>query len=61
MDTTTHTGTPLRRRMTEDMRMRKLEDKNQQAYIRAVRKLTVYLMRSPACMTACRVSISAFK
>ena len=47
MDTTTHTGTPLRRRMTEDMRMRKLEDKNQQAYIRAVRKLTVYLMRSP--------------
>ena len=47
MDTTTHTGTPLRRRMTEDMRMRKLEDKTQQAYIRAVRKLTVFLKRSP--------------
>ena len=47
MDTTTHTGTPLRQRMTEDMRMRKLEDKTQQAYIRAVRKLTVYLERSP--------------
>ena len=29
--------------MTEDMRMRKLEDKTQQAYIRAVRRLTVYL------------------
>ena len=47
MDTTTRTGTPLRQRMTEDMRMRKLEDKTQQAYIRAVRKLTVYLNRSP--------------
>ncbi len=33
--------------MTEDMRMRKLEDKTQQAYIRAVRKLTVYLERAP--------------
>ena len=41
MDTTTRTGTPLRQRMTEDMRIRKLEDKTQQAYIRAVRKLTV--------------------
>ena len=47
MDTTTHTGTPLRQRMTEDMRTRKLEDKTQQAYIRAVRKLTVYLNRPP--------------
>ena len=47
MDTTTRTGTPLRQRMTEDMRMRKLEDKTQQAYIRAVRKLTVYLERAP--------------
>jgi len=51
MDTTTHTGTPLRRRMTEDMRMRKLEDKTQQAYVRAVRKLTVYLKRSPDAAT----------
>ena len=47
MDTTTRTGTALRQRMTEDMRMRKLEDKTQQAYIRAVRKLTVFLKRSP--------------
>jgi hypothetical protein len=31
MDTTTRTGTPLRQRMLEDMRMRKLEDKTQQA------------------------------
>ena len=47
MDMTTRTGTPLRQRMMEDMRMRKLEDKTQQAYIRAVRKLTVFLKRSP--------------
>jgi len=33
--------------MIEDMRMRKLETKTQQAYIRAVRKLTAYLKRSP--------------
>ena len=43
MNTTSHTGTPLRQRMTDDMRMRKLEDKTQQACIRAVRRLTVYL------------------
>jgi len=33
--------------MMEDMRMRKLQDKTQQAYIRAVLKLTVFLKRSP--------------
>ena len=47
MDTTTHTGTPLRQRMIEDMRMRKLEFRSQEGYIGAVRKLTVYLKRSP--------------
>ncbi len=51
MDTTTRTGTPLRQRMTEDMRMRKLEDKTQQAYIRAVLKLGAWLKRSPATAT----------
>ena len=47
MDTTTRTGAPLRQRMTEDMRMRKLEAKAQQGYVRAARKLTVYLKRPP--------------
>jgi integrase/recombinase XerD len=47
MDTTTRTGSPLRQRMIEDMRMRTLEAKTQQAYIRAVRKLSAYLKRSP--------------
>jgi len=39
--------TPLRQRMIEDMRMRKLCDKTQIQYIRAVRKLASYLGRSP--------------
>ena len=47
MDRTTRTGSPLRQRMIEDMRMRKLEPRTQEGYIRAVRKLTVYLQRSP--------------
>ena len=38
---------PLRQRMLEDMRMRKLEPRTQEAYIRAVRKLVAYLKRSP--------------
>jgi hypothetical protein len=33
--------------MIEDMRMRKLGEKTQLAYIRAVRKLAAYLKRSP--------------
>ena len=47
MDMTTRTRTPLRQRMMEDMRMRKLEPRTQEGYIRAVRELTVYLKRSP--------------
>jgi hypothetical protein len=31
VDTTFHTGTPLLQRMTEDMRMRKLEEKTQRS------------------------------
>jgi len=38
---------PLRQRMTEDMRMRKLELKTRAAYLRAVTKLAVFLKRSP--------------
>jgi integrase/recombinase XerD len=47
MGTTTRSASRLRQRMIEDMRMRKLETKTQEGYIRAVRKLTVYLQRSP--------------
>ena len=38
---------PLRRRMIEDMRMRKLSTKTQSTYIRAVRHFVGYLGRSP--------------
>ena len=38
---------PLRRRMLEDMRMRKLDEKTQGHYIRAVRRFTAYLRRPP--------------
>src|ERR1035437_5162311 len=38
---------PLRQRMEDDMRMRKLSPKTQSAYIRAVRRFTAFLGRSP--------------
>src|SRR6478736_7784180 len=47
MDASIRTGTPLRQRMIEDMRMRKLEQKTQEAYIRSVCKLAAFLRRSP--------------
>ncbi|MEO6782561.1 MAG: phage integrase N-terminal SAM-like domain-containing protein [Bradyrhizobium sp.] len=39
--------TPLRQRMLDDMRMRKLCDKTQTGYMRAVRQLAAFLERSP--------------
>src|SRR5215467_6282478 len=47
MNSSTQNISPLRQRMTEDMRMRKLAPKTQAAYIRSVRKFTQYLRRSP--------------
>ena len=38
---------PLRQRMIDDMRMRKLELKTRAAYLRAVMKLATFLKRSP--------------
>jgi site-specific recombinase XerD len=43
---------PLRQRMIEDMRMRRLDGKTQVAYIRAVRRLAGFLGRSPDTATA---------
>lgn len=42
---------PLRQRMIEDMRMRRLAPKTQTAYIRAVRRFAAYLGRSPDAAT----------
>src|SRR5512138_2091541 len=39
--------TPLRRRMLEDIQLRVLAPKTQQAYIRAVRQLAEYYDKSP--------------
>jgi site-specific recombinase XerD len=47
MSVATPTISPLRQRMIEDMRMRKLADKTQTQYIRAVRQFTVFLGCSP--------------
>ena len=47
MTTVTKTVSPLRQRMIDDMRMRKLAPKTQSAYILAVRQLYSFLKRSP--------------
>lgn len=52
MNEPTETVSPLRQRMIEDMRLRKLGEKTQVQYIRAVRKLSAFLKRSPDTATA---------
>ena len=47
MDISTPTVSPLRQRMLDDMRMRKMAEHTQDGYIRAVRKLAAFLGRSP--------------
>jgi len=47
MSSSTQTISPLRQRMLDDMRMRKLCEKTQTAYIRAVLRLTCFLGRAP--------------
>jgi integrase/recombinase XerD len=46
------TISPLRQRMLEDMRMRKFAEHTQDAYIRAVRKLSTFLGARPHTATA---------
>ncbi|EGV18486.1 tyrosine-type recombinase/integrase [Thiocapsa marina] len=52
MSATANPISPLRQRMLEDMRMRKLGEKTQVGYLRAVRDFNVFLERSPANATA---------
>ena len=47
MNSSTPGVTPLRQRMLDDMRMRKLEPKTQAGYLRAVRHLAVFFKASP--------------
>ena len=48
----TQTISPLRRRLIDDMSLRKLQPRTQEAYIRAVKKLAKFLGRSPRTATA---------
>ena len=47
MNPSTQGITPLRQRMIDDMRMRRLSPKTQAGYIRIVRQFAAYLGRSP--------------
>jgi integrase/recombinase XerD len=47
MKDSTREISPLRQRMLEDMRLRKLAPHTQAGYVRAVRKLAGYLRRPP--------------
>jgi len=47
MTTSPEVISPLRQRMIDDMRMRRLAPKTQASYVRVVRQLTVFLGRSP--------------
>jgi integrase/recombinase XerD len=52
METSSQPVSPLRQRMLEDMRMRKLAPKTREAYIRALSRFAKYLGRSPDTATA---------
>ena len=45
MEFRTPTVSPLRQRMLDDMRMRKLQPRTQAGYIRAVRRFTIFVDR----------------
>ena len=52
MTLSTPAVSPLRQRLLDDMRMRKLRPKTQAAYVRAVRYFAAFLRRSPDTATA---------
>jgi integrase/recombinase XerD len=52
MTQTTQPASPLRQRLIDDMRLRKLAPKTQSGYIRAVKKLALFLGHSPHTATA---------
>jgi integrase/recombinase XerD len=52
MNSTTQSISPLRQRMIDDMRMRKLSPKTQSGYLRTVIRFSIWLGRSPDTATA---------
>jgi len=53
MTSSTHTISPLRQRMIDDMRMRKLSPKTQASYIRVVKRFAGFLGRSADASVIC--------
>jgi len=49
---TTQSISPLRQRFIDDMSLRKLQPRTQEAYLRAIKRLTRFLKRSPDTATA---------
>lgn len=60
MESSSQVVSLLRQRMIEDMRMRKLCEKTQTTYIRAVRKFAAYLKRSPLTINAALTGLKFF-
>jgi DNA-damage-inducible protein J len=60
MQSTISAVSPLRQRMLEDMRLRKLAPKTQSAYVRAVRKFTQFLWRQSITSSHLTVSQSRY-
>lgn len=52
MTASTQAISPLRQRIFDDMRLRKLRPRTQTGYIRAVRYVAAFLQRSPGIATA---------
>jgi site-specific recombinase XerD len=50
--TKTKSISPLRQRMIDDMRMRKMQPETRDAYVRSVKRLAEFLRRSPDTATA---------
>ena len=59
MNDSTREISPLRQRMLEDMRLRKLAPQTQVGYVRAVRRLAGYLRRPPDTATVEATQLSA--
>ena len=59
MEASSQAVSPLRQRMIEDIRLRKLAPRTREAYVRAVRKLAGFIGRSPD--TASAEDLSRFQ
>ena len=61
MTSSIHTISPLRQRMLDDMRMRRLSPKTQTSYIRVVKRFAGFLGRSPDTASVENLGSSRFR